>query len=708
MDSFIRAFADAGHRFWPMTNLVQIALLLVAAGMFAVGTPDRGSRVAQHVGAAVYDVAALLDRLPVLLLELVGVLPAQDGMTFITERETCIICEELLETVQPKVRPNGVIGYHTRPTVYSNHGVLWNTTLYQKRCTGCGATHFLSYATGGSVLCEKQQFYPNCTGARFFQVNPYALVETSVLVDYEAQALNSHSGILTFMQEYKMKYGPLHASANRANSLFGHLFFGWTRLRWEQELGIASEPVSISSIPKLNATLLERHPRIDAMFTQHWGTNHAAVCRTPASCICHALDGHMKARRPCCNNKWARIIDRGALGKLAVNCSHDPMQGSKYCHECREACAIAGPAALVGVGGTTQLYVPVGPEAAADSSARAAAEVAAEAGQERLAATKARGWEIESKEENVYLVEALLDKKPATIKELGPQHRACARNGKKMYLVKWVGYEPEHNSWVCYEDVGKAAIEAFEAERAERRKPKHAGQVAAAVAAEVGGLYSRTALDELSDKEIQCETLKEFQYTEKKTTTAGVLALVASCGLILKVKELYGCEALKYVLDFMYEAYYVNQIPRPLVWAYDDACHLKKYCINRLNVGWFLCWLLSSENGPTRCIVCDRFHFPNHKSDWCKKNVDPSKCKVPGFDKANTQAAEQCFAWLAGSKKQFRHMNEARFLFYMLRLAHLRNKQLCQAGLDEAAEEQGEECAECSVGEEGEGEGEEM
>jgi hypothetical protein len=29
-------------------------------------------------------------------------------------------------------------------------------------------------------------------------------------------------------------------------------------------------------------------------------------------------------------------------------------------------------------------------------------------------------------------------------------------------------------------------------------------------------------------------------------------------------------------------------------------------------------------------------------------------------------------------------------------------------GLDEAAEEEGEECAECSVGEEGEGEGEEM
>jgi hypothetical protein len=42
------------------------------------------------------------------------------------------------------------------------------------------------------------------------------------------------------------------------------------------------------------------------------------------------------------------------------------------------------------------------------------------------------------------------------------------------------------------------------------------------------------------------------------------------------------------------------------------------------------------------------------------------------------------------------------------RAAASRLLSLCEAGLDEAAEEEGEECAECSVGEEGEGEGEEM
>jgi hypothetical protein len=63
-------------------------------------------------------------------------------------------------------------------------------------------------------------------------------------------------------------------------------------------------------------------------------------------------------------------------------------------------------------------------------------------------------------------------------------------------------------------------------------------------------------------------------------------------------------------------------------------------------------------------------------SEWCKKNVDPAKVTVPGFDKANTQAGEEAFSWLARAKHMFRHMNEARFLFIMLRLAHLRNRQL--------------------------------
>ena len=43
--------------------------------------------------------------------------------------------------------------------------------------------------------------------------------------------------------------------------------------------------------------------------------------------------------------------------------------------------------------------------------------------------------------------------------------------------------------------------------------------------------------------------------------------------------------------------------------------------------------------------------------------MNPAKCKVKGFDKANTEAAEIAFAWLARAKHILRGRNEARFLY---------------------------------------------
>ena len=140
---------------------------------------------------------------------------------------------------------------------------------------------------------------------------------------------------------------------------------------------------------------------------------------------------------------------------------------------------------------------------------------------------------------------------------------------------------------------------------------------------------------------------------------------------------------------------------------------MKKFLQLRVAVSWFVRWLLQlpGKAGKVLQICCDFFHFPNHTSAWCKQNVDPAKCTVLG--KTNTQAAEQCFAWLAGAKKQFRHMKEATFFFYMLRLCHLRNVQLCKAGVAGWAgeeEEEGEQeqvlCKPCEGEGESEGEGE--
>ena len=62
----------------------------------------------------------------------------------------------------------------------------------------------------------------------------------------------------------------------------------------------------------------------------------------------------------------------------------------------------------------------------------------------------------------------------------------------------------------------------------------------------------------------------------------GVLALVAACGLFLKVSEIVGSESLTQVHDFLFEAYLVDGIDVPDVLAYDDACHLKMWFLNRM------------------------------------------------------------------------------------------------------------------------------
>ena len=159
---------------------------------------------------------------------------------------------------------------------------------------------------------------------------------------------------------------------------------------------------------------------------------------------------------------------------------------------------------------------------------------------------------------------------------------------------------------------------------------------------------------------------------------------------------------------FLYEAFARDKLPAPKVLCYDDACHLLQFLRNRCHraeeFGYskFACWFLYVKQVK---IVCDRFHFPNHKNNpFCKANVDPSKCKELG-PRTNTMAAEearttlrhcaragrshprrshphpaqpphQAFAWLARSKHIFRKMNRSRFFFLMLRLIELRNRWL--------------------------------
>ena len=716
MEAVVASFTVAGSRIAPLCHLDDVASFFIAAAAHGAGTIDRAAKVAAHIGTLAESVpliGTLLNLLPSMpaVQTLLRLLPPRAGMTLLTDRTTCIVCEKLLDVVSRKDSAS------IQVPLFSQSGVISSVHLCKKTCRGCSAVHFPSYATGGTQLAAgEQRPYEGCTDARYFHITTTAVWETSLLVDLEVQTVHSHTGFLTFMKEYRMKHLWLPLSMERVRKVLSHAFYAWTFLRWREELGLPLAPYRLGDaecrdgqLSLLDQTLLAARPELQGAFTTYWGAQHGNHCRDPARCICHAVDGHVKARRPVCENRWARIVKCGSLGNIVRHCPHAPLPGSKYCRDCREAAA-KGPNLLVGIGGTReQTTCPNKPAPAAFSFAHAphvhsaACEHAVDGGDDEQAPSAAaayrieraasRGWEVSAAEKDVFLVETILEHKPATIEgqckptcSLGAGHGACVRTKKRqMFKIKWVGYDESYNSWVCENDVGQTAIREYNEERkaaAEARqaarRQNHAGSLAAALKAAAGGGTSDFAMkasDEVAFRELCKNNLKEFQYAEKKHTTAGILALVSGCGLFLKLDEIFGAESITQLQFFLFEAYHKEGIVKPKVLVYDDACHLKKFLLNRPDSVLCRTLLRSYE------IVCDRFHFPNHVSAWCKANVDPAKCTVPGFSKGNTQAAEEAFAWLAGSKKIFRHMNEARFLFLMLRLAHLRNKDLCLAGM---------------------------
>ena len=74
---------------------------------------------------------------------------------------------------------------------------------------------------------------------------------------------------------------------------------------------------------------------------------------------------------------------------------------------------------------------------------------------------------------------------------------------------------------------------------------------------------------------------------------------------------------------FRLQGQYIYQIRQPDFVldriCYDDACHLKKYCMNpkrkRLTA--------VAERLATMDMVIDKMHFRNHVDNWCKTNCNP-------------------------------------------------------------------------------------
>ena len=166
---------------------------------------------------------------------------------------------------------------------------------------------------------------------------------------------------------------------------------------------------------------------------------------------------------------------------------------------------------------------------------------------------------------------------------------------------------------------------------------------------------------------LRCKTLKSLQYKKILHRTSGIIAAAYNCGFICSLFELFGCESISQVYNFLvYMVKHCEQFPDVLV--YDDACHLRRFVQNKNN---FVQVTPANEKISNLEIVCDKLHYRNHTDPWCREHTNPYK--HPIANETNTEICEQIFSWLAQYKNIVRGFDESTFLIYICLICDLYN-----------------------------------
>lgn len=155
-------------------------------------------------------------------------------------------------------------------------------------------------------------------------------------------------------------------------------------------------------------------------------------------------------------------------------------------------------------------------------------------------------------------------------------------------------------------------------------------------------------------------------------STAGIMAIVRPCGIVLDWREMYTCESssqlfvqlLKLVDESGTRVRYVG---------YDRACEFVPFLRNLKRKG-----NLGAEKLLQVQYLVDNFHIAGHTTAVC--NIDDPACefhhKLPKFQEiagANTECAEQAFSWLKKYKNIVKYMTAPRFRFFMLTVINEHN-----------------------------------
>jgi len=156
-------------------------------------------------------------------------------------------------------------------------------------------------------------------------------------------------------------------------------------------------------------------------------------------------------------------------------------------------------------------------------------------------------------------------------------------------------------------------------------------------------------------EENSCKIRKESDYPcNFKTRTKGLLLAVYNCGIIAAYDEIFNDETLLQlsflVLDIL------DHIPTFII--YDNACHLHEY-LKRHEI-------LKDEKRKRKLqntkFAIDRIHIHNHTRKICQ---DYNCNRFEELKDVDSVVCEQTNFWFSGFKHTAKHMNYARYKFYL-------------------------------------------
>ena len=161
------------------------------------------------------------------------------------------------------------------------------------------------------------------------------------------------------------------------------------------------------------------------------------------------------------------------------------------------------------------------------------------------------------------------------------------------------------------------------------------------------------------------------------TQTAGILAAVRPCGVVVNFMEMYTCESPTQAYVFLWLTFgkCLEDLQMLKYCGYDRACDLHPFSEGMSKKGGVGAKIIDEH---VKFLV-DKFHCIKHTEPCCMPLENPKCVYHPDLESfkdihgTNTERAEQTFNWLGRHKHVVKRMTQFKFNFYLWNMINSHN-----------------------------------